>query len=117
MFENRRTTQRLAIAVAVHVNSASCFWTGFTENISEGGLFVATSEPVRLGDVLDISLAINGEPPVTLRGVVRWMRLAQGQNGPAPGAGVQFEALDEETGMRMQRFIDTQREALFYDLE
>jgi uncharacterized protein (TIGR02266 family) len=117
MFTNRRATQRLAIGVSVTVYSASAFWTGFTENISEGGLFVATNEPLDIGDQLDVSLVIEGEPPISVRGVVRWLRLSQGANGPAPGAGMQFDSLDEETALRITRFIRTRRDALFYDLD
>ena len=117
MIQNRRDLVRLGFTATVDVLTPSTFWTGFTENISEGGLFLATAEPLRIGDEVAITLGIEGDPPIELTGVVRWLRLSQGPNGPAPGAGVQFVGMNEETSLRIHRFMETRREALFYDMD
>jgi len=62
------------------------YYSGLVENYSFGGLFIATSVPLAIGDVIDLSFDVDGGDPVEARAVVRWVR----RWIPPRGAGVEF---------------------------
>lgn len=90
---------------------------GFTESISEGGLFIATYSEFPLGAVLDVTLRLPSMPEAhTLRGEVRWVRhdIEGGDGGPPPGIGVQFRATkaDQRT---IRAFLRDSASVIFWD--
>ncbi|MCX5744335.1 MAG: PilZ domain-containing protein, partial [Proteobacteria bacterium] len=64
----------------------------FTENLSTGGTFVATSRELPIGTRVQLGLSFPGLlEPISIVGVVRWHRTEGDEEGGA-GAGIQFEA-------------------------
>ncbi len=50
MFNNDyRESARVELSVEIDVDTDSNFYTGFTENISTGGIFIATHTPAIVG--------------------------------------------------------------------
>lgn len=119
MSENSRRAARLPVTVEVHVTATSDhnFYTGFTSNISEGGIFVATNDLCAIGSLLDFTFTLEPDPkPITIRGIVRWVREdTQFTAGSHPGMGVQFVDLDEASQERVNAFIARRRDSIFYD--
>ena len=114
----RRIFRRKDFEVAVDLFNANTFFTGFTENVSEGGLFVATSAPMELGAELEIRLRLMGREPRTYPVVVRWIRPDAAAGGLPAGMGVQFLDLSEEERDRLQDFVDSGvKDTLFVDLD
>ncbi len=72
---NQRQYQRYTFEVEVSASSNHVFFTGFTENISAGGLFLQTYQTMPLGSTFEIQLTIPGEQePFQLQCEVRWLR-------------------------------------------
>lgn len=93
------------------------FYTGFTENISSGGLFVATRDLKPIGTKMEISFSIPGyDKKITTQCEVRWQRLEQPHVDSNPGIGVRFTDLDPASAKAINDFIGT-RASLFYDDE
>jgi len=114
----RRIDRRTSVEVRVDLFSDDTFFTGFTENISQGGLFVATSAPFAIGDELEIRLTLMGTSARTYRAVVRWVRPTGGSGGLPGGMGVQFLDLSEPERVALQRFVDSGvKDTLFVDLD
>ena len=114
----RRVFRRKEFEVAVDLFSDNTFFTGFTENVSEGGLFIATGAPLDIGDELEIRLTMMGDAPRSHRVVVRWIRPAAGLGGLPAGMGVQFVDLTERERIRLQQFVDSGvKDTLFVDLD
>jgi uncharacterized protein (TIGR02266 family) len=110
-----RRHRRIGLRTEVHLESDSNFYTGLTNNLSEGGLFVATAELLARGTVLDLEFSLpDGGPPVRLTGVVRWIRENHENIEGPPGMGVQFVELDDRTQARLERFVHM-RDTLYYD--
>jgi uncharacterized protein (TIGR02266 family) len=107
-----RRTARRTINVEVGVASHSNFYQGFTENLSNSGVFVATYAVQPIGAKVDIVLTFPKGEQIHLSGVVRWLREAAGEHWP--GLGVQFESLSPEAEARVREFIRL-REPLFYE--
>ncbi|MEM6955551.1 MAG: TIGR02266 family protein [Myxococcota bacterium] len=111
---NRRTAERVNVAVEVGVYSDSNFYTGFTEDVSEGGLFVATYELLPIGTEMELEFGLPGGAEFKLTGVVRWLRdPILSDDGPFPGMGVQFINLTPDDKVLIQEFVQS-REPLFY---
>ena len=113
---NRRTYPRFELEVEVTQTSEHNFFTGFTENISEGGVFIATQHPLPLGTRFHFRLTLPDEPtPIQAVGEVRWLRTYHSdREAISPGIGVRFIELNPADQARVQRFLQ-QREAIFYD--
>jgi uncharacterized protein (TIGR02266 family) len=112
---NNRTHPRVAVAVDVSMHTEHNFYTGLTENISEGGLFIATYEMPPLGTEIDLTISLPDHPPMKALGVVRWHReYNKFTSDLAPGIGVQFVTLSEPDRAAIGLFI-REREPLLYE--
>ena len=109
----RREKTRARFVTQVHLSSDSNFYTGFSNNVSEGGLFVATHLLRERGTLIDIEFSLpDGGPPLRIETEVRWTCDAYASE--RPGMGLQFRKLDAEDRRRIEAFI-TSRETLFYE--
>jgi uncharacterized protein (TIGR02266 family) len=115
---NRRVHDRYTCKVDVTMESESTFYNGFTENISAGGLFIATYDTRPLGQRLSLEFSIPGKAePITAEGEIRWVR-EYNETTPdiIPGMGVRFLNLTQEDGDLIEKFTAL-KEPLFYDDE
>src|SRR5205814_78643 len=112
--EGRREQARVRMQAAIDLESDSNFFTGFSTNISEGGLFVATVKTLPQGTQVALHFSLPGGRKLDVQGVVRWTREVN-DNTPEifPGVGVQFINLSPEMGMVIKQFVK-EREPLFY---
>jgi uncharacterized protein (TIGR02266 family) len=117
--ESGRIADRVGVQVRVDLRSENTFFTGFSENISEGGLFIATEAPHEIGDELDVELSLmGGGHRIAQKVVVRWIRPAEAAGGLPAGMGVQFIELTEHQKDALQEFVDSRiKDTLFYDLD
>ena len=60
---------RMKLHAQVNLKSESNFFMGFTENISEGGIFVATLSPPNMGESIELSVGVDGADAIDLKGV------------------------------------------------
>ena len=111
---NGRQNSRIELGVEVSLESEHNFYTGFTENISTGGLFIATREMLPIGTRIQMSFSLAGGAEISANVEVRWHRLEQmGSDGLSPGIGVRFLDLTPEQQGAVNAFIE-QRETLFF---
>ncbi len=97
------------------MNTEHNFYVGFTGNISEGGLFIATEAPLEIGSIVLIQFKLpNSQSEISVKGEVRWVRdqSAAGPGAPA-GMGVQFSNLSPEAQREIAAFVN-KREPEFY---
>ena len=112
----QRKNQRLRMEAKITLRSQTNFFMGFSENISEGGIFISTESPPSVGDLLEVDIPmIDGSQTVTIKGVVRWHRIME--NGEASGCGVQFTDVPEGAEKHLENMVTLlQKEPLFIDL-
>ena len=117
--QNVRASERFDLEVKVDLESDHNFYTGLTQNISAGGLFIATHHLRRIGDRITLKFQLPGsEQPVAVETEVRWIRensSLQRVEG-ATGMGVRFINLSEEATGAIQKFLQD-RDSLYYDDE
>ena len=111
----RREHSRYRVRLDVTVTSDHNFYAGFAENMSVGGLFIATHQIKSVGDRIDFALVLPGsKEPLRGVGVVRWVRLYSESSDVPPGMGIRFEALERGAQRRIEQFL-AQREPMFYE--
>ena len=112
--EQQRRSPRVPLEVEVTLESEHNFFTGITDNISEGGVFVATASPPPLGSEVGFELLLGGERFLVL-GVVCWLRDERAASTDAPsGCGVRWVHLEDGALAAIRRFIDV-RQTDFYE--
>lgn len=111
---NRRIHPRINVELEVSLSSEHNFFAGFTQNVSEGGLFIATHEYAELGTELEIKLRIAGHE-LRSRGRVAWIREYNvDAQDTSPGMGVEFIGLPQKDVDMINAFL-RKREPMFYD--
>ncbi|MFL5347595.1 MAG: TIGR02266 family protein [Hyalangium sp.] len=109
-----RERSRVRLRTNIGLGSDSNFFTGFSPDISSGGLFVATVETVPRGTQVELDFTLPGGRPLKASGVVRFLREPNDHTPDLmPGVGVQFQDLQPEVALLISDFV-RQREPLFY---
>lgn len=108
----RRRFERKDINLDVSLYSDSNFYAGFTENLSVGGVFVATHNLLKVGEAIDVTITMPNDKQVIAHGVVRWIREYNEASDTPPGMGIQFTQIEGE-GL-IQSFLQA-RAPLFHD--
>jgi uncharacterized protein (TIGR02266 family) len=111
-----RAYRRLSLELEVTLQSDSNFYMGLTENLSGGGIFVATHSIQPIGTVVALTLRLpTSVKPLILGGRVRWLReFFDGLEAP-PGMGIEFETISEEDSRTIREFL-VARTPLFFEM-
>lgn len=109
-----RQSPRVKMQAAIDLHSDNNFFVGFSSNISDGGIFVATVNLLPIGTQVELSFSLPSGDRISAHGVVRWFREVNDQHPDAfPGLGIQFMALDGPAVEAISSFVSS-REPLFY---
>ena len=111
--QDRRTAVRKPLNAEIGMYSDSNFYAGFSQDISEGGMFVATYDLQPMGTMVDLEFMLPGGYQVKVKGAVRWIKDPIEANTFA-GMGVQFVDLEPADLTAIQEFISN-REPIFHD--
>jgi uncharacterized protein (TIGR02266 family) len=112
---DRRTTPRAELHAEIGFRSDTNFYVGFTEDISEGGLFVATHMLRPVGEELELCFTLPNGHEVKLAGVVRWLRDPHDYSEEArPGMGVQFRDVSGVDLAMIREFVAL-RDPMFFE--
>ncbi|MFT3709338.1 MAG: TIGR02266 family protein [Archangium sp.] len=113
----KRASPRIKMQAAVDFSSDNNFFNGFSANISDGGLFVATVNLLPLGTEVDLAFTLPSGARVEAKGVVRWVREVNDTYPDVfPGLGVQFASLQPGAQQAIDQFL-AQRDPLFFAAE
>jgi len=110
---NRRKSLRLALHANVTMRSETNFFTAMTENISDGGVFVATLSPPAIGEIVKLQISVEGEGGIVVSGIVRWLRTSE---DGYTGCGIQFENLSPQGKIAVDTLVSSiERDPLLAD--
>jgi uncharacterized protein (TIGR02266 family) len=115
---NQRRASRVELNIEIGIDDHTHFYVGFSENVSEGGLFVATYRLMPLGTEVALTFVLPDEFPVFVHGVVRWLRDPRdpsAANELPPGMGVEFVQLADAERVRIQAYINGHPPLFFPD--
>jgi uncharacterized protein (TIGR02266 family) len=113
----RREHPRFSVNLDVSLGSEHNFYAGFAENLSAGGIFVATHMLKAEGEIIDLTIHLADAPqPVRGRGEVRWIREYNDRSSIPPGMGIRFVELETGSLESIQAFL-SRRDPMFFDDE
>ncbi|MCC7535514.1 MAG: TIGR02266 family protein [Deltaproteobacteria bacterium] len=92
---DRRGSERVSLETTIGMHSESYFYAGRAQDLSDGGIFVATYATLPVGTEVTVSFLLPDGRPILATGIVRWTREARETSGP--GVGVAFDGLARET--------------------
>ena len=102
----RRFERRLPIRITVEYEDMEDFLTDYTANLSIGGMFIETAEPLAVGTRFRLRFTVPGRPtPIDTVAVVRWSQPAARRSPVAPGMGVRFEELSQDDMAAVQAML------------
>ena len=112
---NQRTAKRVDVELEVTLSGPHTFFSGFTMDISEGGVFIATHQLFPIGTEFRIILFV-GKEKLEIESEVVWVRGEDSAiiSGEEPGMGLRFLSLDDRSLSVISEFIK-KREPLLYD--
>lgn len=88
----------MGLVLPLEYRNAGHLLVSYCTNLSKGGLFLPTPEPLAKGELLTLSLRVPGrERPLAIQARVRWTRGEDSDRGPA-GMGVSFNDVDGVLG-------------------
>ncbi|RKG75875.1 PilZ domain-containing protein [Corallococcus terminator] len=105
---------RIDHELPVAYRTVAGFVTDWAVNLSRGGLYINTQQPLPVGTVVRILVSLPGANfPVDLAGKVTRTN-AQGAEpgGEVPGMAVEFVDVDDDKRSRIEAFVERLREAL-----
>jgi len=110
-----RQYRRVDLHVEITLESESNFYAGVSNNVSEGGVFVATLAAPPVGSKVTLSLGLPGAGCFALAGVVRWVREDEVCHGTLPGCGIQWLELPSDARIAIEHFVRS-RDTELYDV-
>ena len=116
--KERRSAPRYAVVVEVTFDSEHNFYTGLTQDLSGGGLFVATQSLCPIGERVRVKMSLpTSSAPVEVLTEVRWVRTRDvpGGGGKA-GLGLMFLQMSQQAKEAVKAFLK-QRESIFFDAD
>ena len=113
---HRREHSRFHVDLDVTVGSDHNFYAGFAENLSAGGVFIATHKLKPVGSSIELTINLPDGIQIRAVGEVRWIRVFNEQSDTPPGMGVRFNDLADASVALIQKFL-ARRDPLFFDDE
>jgi uncharacterized protein (TIGR02266 family) len=102
---------RVPVETDIGLLSDSHFYTGVSQDLSSGGVFVATYHPRPPGTLVTVCFVLPDGHAVEAGGVVRWVRNAT--DDAPPGMGVAFQQLADGDLRAIEHFC-AEREPVNY---
>ena len=90
----RRTTRRVPCNTAMSAKNGAKVYRSRTLDISHGGIFFATDEPLDIGERIDMAFKLPGAEE-TIRAVGKVCWVGRGGADHVEGVGVKFSQIDQ----------------------
>lgn len=106
--QRRREHERHRVELDVSSGSDHNFYSGFAENLSTAGVFVATHLLKKVGEHVDISIHLAElDKLVQGTGEVCWVREPNERSDMPPGMGIRFVELLPGSAEAIEQFLAT----------
>ena len=104
---NRRRHARVPVRIRIQYRTADKFFQDYIQNLSVGGIFIETSNPLSVGTKLKVQFSIPDlEDPITADGiVVHKLHVGHTGNPPAGGMGIKFAEIDTKSRELLEGYI------------
>ncbi len=109
MAEEKRRASRMTSKLEVRYGDITSFISDYAMNISKGGMFISTKDPLKLNTLISVEFIIPDiKVPIKVKGRVSWINDPKQIKGTnlIPGMGIEFQELNDEDRKKLDNFID-----------
>lgn len=111
--DNKRKAERLHHEIPVAYRSVGSFLTDWATNISQGGVFINTRNPLAVGTDVKILIQLPGAQfPYHLDGRVTRVSEFDNHANMVPGMAVEFTGVDEARRKEIESFVERLKKGL-----
>lgn len=108
-----RKADRLHHELLVAYRTVDGFITDWAVNISRGGIFINTRNPLAVGTTVRLIVSLPDTAfPFDLTGRVTRVNEFDNPSNQVPGMGIEFLDVDDDKRSRIERFVDRLRKEL-----
>lgn len=101
---DKRKEERIKKSIKSEVRSGDALTFSSTVDMSKGGIFISTPEPLGSGSKIELSISIPGDGEVNIHGLVKWIREDEA-DGCRAGMGIEFQNMDNATKEKLEKLI------------
>lgn len=103
----RRKHLRIPVRIRIQYQVADQFFTDYIQNLSLGGIFVETADPLPVHTTLKVQFSLPSlEKPIVADGiVVHRVEIGKGKGRAGSGMGIRFSQLDEQNKRLLEAYI------------
>ncbi|HEY1406807.1 MAG TPA: TIGR02266 family protein [Spirochaetota bacterium] len=102
--DNKRKSKRIAKKIKSQVSAPDSLTYSTSHNLSDGGVFISTPDPIAPGTELELSLKLPNGEFLNVTGIVRWTR-DEGPEGEPAGMGVEFATITDSDVEKIREVI------------
>jgi type IV pilus assembly protein PilZ len=100
-----RISTRTSTVIRVNYHTTDSFFTDFADNISDGGMFIATPKPLKPGTRLSLEFLLpECDYPIHVKAKVAWSRSVPSE-GQQRGMGVKFDDLSPSAKNKINTIV------------
>ena len=101
---DKRKEERIKKSIRSEVKSEEALTFSSVVDLSKGGIFISTPEPLNSGTNVELSIMLPGAGEVTIQGVVKWIRPDENESGRA-GMGIEFQNINDDLKKKLGDLI------------
>ncbi len=102
-----RASMRFSVDIKVDCATKDMFVSNRVMNISRGGLFIASDQPLPISSPVSLTLSLGDGDTIEAQGRVIWnYDIRKGSSKVIPGSGIKFLDLSPEHAARLERYLD-----------
>lgn len=102
---DHRKTQRINKRIKSEVRTEESVTLSSSVDLSRGGIFISTPEPLGGGSNVNLTIIIPGNGEVEVQGVVKWVRGDESESGKA-GMGIEFLNMSADVSRKLEGLLD-----------
>lgn len=92
--------------LSLTIKDKAVLYAAYMPFLENGGLFIPTNKPYRVGDEVFMLLSLMEEPEkIPVAGKVVWVTPKRAQGNRAAGIGVQFNAQDDTASRKIETYL------------
>ncbi|MGL4369877.1 MAG: PilZ domain-containing protein [Spirochaetota bacterium] len=102
--DNKRKQERVQKKIRSQVQGKDMMTYSATQDISAGGLFITTPDPIEPGTELDLTLKLPSGEKIDVKGIVRWTK-DEDKSGSRAGMGIEFISMKEADAEKIKKCL------------
>jgi len=102
---DKRKSERIKKGVKSEVISEEHVSFSSAVDLSKGGIFISTPEPLGNGSEVNMTIHIPGHGELEVKGIVKWVRSEETDTEKA-GMGIEFTNVNSDLKKKLEDFIE-----------